>query len=106
MEKVLLIDGNSLVYRAYFALREADMRTSAGQSTGAIHGFSSMLINLIKDQKPDGIAVAFDLPAPTFRHKKIPTYKAGREKAPDELYEQLELIKNVLPDLGDRKSVV
>ena len=100
MEKVLLIDGNSLVYRAYFALREVDMRTSAGQSTGAIHGFSSMLINLIKDQKPDGIAVAFDLPTPTFRHKKIPTYKAGREKAPDELYEQLELIKNVLPDLG------
>ena len=100
MEKILLIDGNSLVYRAYFALREADMRTSAGQSTGAIHGFSSMLINLIKDQKPNGIAVAFDLPAPTFRHKKIPTYKAGREKAPDELYEQLELIKNVLPDLG------
>ena len=92
MEKVLLIDGNSLVYRAYFALREADMRTSAGQATGAIHGFSTMLINLIKDQEPEGIAVAFDLPAPTFRHEKIPTYKAGREKAPDDLYEQLALV--------------
>ena len=100
MEKVLLIDGNSLVYRAYFALREADMRTSAGQATGAIHGFSTMLINLIKDQEPEGIAVAFDLPAPTFRHEKIPTYKAGREKAPDDLYEQLALVKEILPALG------
>ena len=100
MEKVLLIDGNSLVYRAFFALREADMRTSMGQPTGAIHGFSSMLINLIKDHQPKGIAVAFDLPAPTFRHEKIPTYKAGREKAPDELYQQLALIKEILPSLG------
>ena len=100
MEKVLLKDGNSLVYRAYFALREADMRTSAGQATGAIHGFSTMLINLIKDQEPEGIAVAFDLPAPTFRHEKIPTYKAGREKAPDDLYEQLALVKEILPALG------
>ncbi len=100
MEKVLLIDGNSLVYRAYFALREADMRTSAGQATGAIHGFSTMLINLIKDQEPEGIAVAFDLPSPTFRHEKIPTYKAGREKAPDDLYEQLALVKEILPALG------
>ena len=66
MEKVLLIDGNSLEYRAYFALREADMRTSAGQATGAIHGFSTMIINLIKDQEPEGIAVAFDLPSPSF----------------------------------------
>ncbi len=100
MEKVLLIDGNSLVYRAYFALREADMRTSVGQATGAIHGFSTMLINLIKDQEPEGIAVAFDLPSPTFRHEKIPTYKAGREKAPDDLYEQLALVKEILPALG------
>tara|TARA_Y100001970_G_scaffold2124_1_gene2504 strand:+ start:479 stop:3151 length:2673 start_codon:yes stop_codon:yes gene_type:complete len=100
MEKVLLIDGNSLVYRAYFALREADMRNSAGQATGAVHGFSTMLINLIKDQEPQGIAVAFDLPTPTFRHKRISTYKAGREKAPDDLYEQLALVKEILPALG------
>ena len=100
MEKVLLIDGNSLVYRAFFALREADMRTSTGQPTGAIHGFSSMLINLMKDHQPEGIAVAFDLPAPTFRHERIPTYKAGREKAPDDLYQQLALIKEILPSLG------
>ena len=100
MEKVLLIDGNSLVYRAFFALREADMRTSTGQATGAIHGFSTMLINLINDHEPEGIAVAFDLPTPTFRHERIPTYKAGREKAPDDLYEQLALVKEILPSLG------
>ena len=100
MEKVLLIDGNSLVYRAYFALREADMRNSTGQATGAVHGFSTMLINLIKDQEPQGIAVAFDLPTPTFRHERIPTYKSGREKAPDDLYEQLALVKEILPALG------
>ncbi len=100
MEKVLLIDGNSLVYRAYFALREADMRNSAGQATGAVHGFSRMLINLIKDQEPQGVAVAFDLPTPTFRHERVPTYKAGREKAPDDLYEQLALVKEILPALG------
>ncbi|MCH1513385.1 MAG: DNA polymerase I [Acidimicrobiales bacterium] len=100
METVLLIDGNSLVYRAFFALREADMRTSSGQPTGAIHGFSSMLINLVKEHKPEEIAVAFDLPAPTFRHIKIPTYKAGREKAPDELYQQLGLVKEILTSLG------
>ena len=100
MEKILLIDGNSLVYRAYFALREADMRNSTGQATGAVHGFSTMLINLIKDQEPQGVAVAFDLPTPTFRHERIPTYKAGREKAPDDLYEQLALVKEILPPLG------
>ena len=100
MEKVLLIDGNSLVYRAYFALREADMRNSTGQATGAVHGFSTMLINLIKDQQPQGVAVAFDLPTPTFRHERVPTYKAGREKAPDDLYEQLALVKEILPALG------
>jgi len=100
MKSVMLIDGNSLLYRAHFALSEADMRTSGGQPTGAIYGFLTMLINLIRDHEPDGIAVAFDLPTPTFRHKKVDTYKAGRAETPDELIQQFDIVKDTLEVLG------
>ena len=70
MPKYLLLDGNSLVYRVFFAL-PTDMATASGQVTNAVFGFTSMLINLLKDHKPDGIAVAFDLPQPTFRHELV-----------------------------------
>ena len=100
MKKLMLLDGNSLVYRAFFALSQADMRTSNGDPTGAIYGFLTMLFTLMTDHKPDGLAVAFDLPHPTFRHERVETYKAGRAKTPDDLLEQLPKIKEILSLMG------
>ena len=100
MKTVMLLDGNSLVYRAFFALSEADMRTSNGDPTVSIYGFLTMLFNLIADHRPDGMAVAFDLPHPTFRHEKLETYKAGRAKTPDDLLQQIPKVKQVLASLG------
>ena len=88
MATVMLIDGNSLTYRAFFAL-PTDMATASGQVTNAVFGFTSMLINLMRDHRPDNIAVSFDLPKPTFRHEKIPTYKEGRKETPDILRQQM-----------------
>ena len=96
--KLLLLDGNSLTYRAFFAL-PTDMATSSGQVTNAVFGFTSMLINLLKDHRPDAIAVAFDRPEPTFRHEQVPTYKAQREAAPDILRQQMGLVRQVLEAL-------
>jgi DNA polymerase-1 len=93
--KLLLLDGNSLTYRAFFAL-PTDMATASGQVTNAVFGFTSMLVNLIRDHQPDGVAVAFDLPTPTFRHKMLPEYKAQREAAPDILRQQMGIVREVL----------
>ena len=95
MAKLMLIDGNSLVYRAFFAL-PTDMATASGQVTNAVYGFTSMLIYLLKEHQPDRIVVAFDRPEPTFRHELTPTYKAQREAAPDILRQQLGLVREVL----------
>ncbi|MFT7646578.1 MAG: DNA polymerase-1 [Candidatus Poriferisodalaceae bacterium] len=95
MAKLLLLDGNSLTYRAFFAL-PTDMATASGQVTNAVFGFTSMLVNLIRDHQPDGVAVAFDLPTPTFRHKMLPEYKAQREETPDILRQQMGLVREVL----------
>ena len=99
MAKLLLLDGNSLTYRAFFAL-PADMATASGQVTNAVFGFTSMLINLLRDHRPDAIAVAWDRPEPTFRHEALDTYKANREAAPDILRQQLGLVRQVLDALG------
>ncbi len=99
MADVMLIDGNSLTYRAFFAL-PTDMATASGQVTNAVFGFTSMLINLMKDHDPDLIAVAFDRPEPTFRHEMTPTYKAQRESAPDILRQQMGLVREVLEALA------
>ena len=96
--KLLLLDGNSLTYRAFFAL-PTDMATSSGQVTNAVFGFTSMLINLLKDHRPDAIVVAFDRPEPTFRHEQVPSYKAQREAAPDILRQQMGLVRQVLEAL-------
>jgi DNA polymerase I len=96
--KLLLLDGNSLTYRAFFAL-PTDMATAGGQVTNAVYGFTSMLINMLKDHKPDGIMVAFDRPEPTFRHEANPEYKAQREAAPDILRQQMGLVRQVLEAL-------
>ena len=99
MAKVMLIDGNSLAYRAFFAL-PTDMATASGQITNAVFGFTSMLINLWRDHEPDQIIVAFDRPEPTFRHSKVPTYKGTRDAAPDILRQQMGLVREVLDALA------
>ena len=98
MAKVLLLDGNSLAYRAFFAL-PTDMATASGQVTNAVFGFTSMLVNLLKDHRPDAIAVAFDRPEPTFRHALVQDYKAGRAEAPDVLRQQMGLVRQVVETL-------
>ncbi len=98
MPTLMLIDGNSLTYRAFHALPE-DLATASGQVTNAVFGFTSMLINLVRDHKPDGIAVAFDRPEPTFRHAQVETYKANRSAAPDILKQQMGLVRQVLDAL-------
>ncbi|HEX3623574.1 MAG TPA: DNA polymerase, partial [Acidimicrobiales bacterium] len=98
MAKLMLLDGNSLAYRAFFAL-PTDLATASGQVTNAVFGFTSMLINLLKDHTPDEIAVAFDRPEPTFRHALVDDYKAGREAAPDILRQQMGLVRQVVETL-------
>jgi DNA polymerase-1 len=92
---VLLIDGNSLTYRAFFAL-PTDMATASGQVTNAVYGFTQMLVNLLRDHKPDVVVVAFDRPEPTFRHERISTYKGNRDSAPDILRQQMGLVREVV----------
>src|SRR5947209_6282889 len=92
---LMLLDGNSLAYRAFFAL-PTDMATASGQVTNAVFGFTRMLIYLLKEHHPDGLAVAFDRPEPTFRHEMVEGYKAGRAEAPDILRQQLGLVRQVV----------
>ncbi|MFW2380425.1 MAG: DNA polymerase, partial [Acidimicrobiales bacterium] len=101
MGTLMLIDGNSLTYRAFYALPD-DLATASGQVTNAVFGFTSMLINLVRDHKPDAIAVAFDLPQPTFRHERLDSYKAGRKAAPDILKQQMGLVRQVLEAINLR----
>ncbi len=99
--QILALDGNSLTYRAFFALPE-DMATASGQTTNAVYGFTTMLMSLVKEHRPDGVVVAFDRPEPTFRHEAIPEYKAQREKAPETLRQQMGLVRELLDVLGIR----
>jgi DNA polymerase I len=98
MAKLMLVDGNSLTYRAFFAL-PTDITLASGQVTNAVYGFTSMLLNLVRDHRPDGIGVAFDRPEPTFRHEAIADYKAGRSAAPDILRQQMGLVRQVVETL-------
>lgn len=95
----MLIDGNSLTYRAFFAL-PTDIATASGQVTNAVYGFTSMLLNLLRDHPPDRVVVAFDRPEPTFRHEQVATYKAQREEAPDILRQQMGLVRQVVDAFG------
>ena len=99
MSKLLLLDGNSLTYRAFYAMPE-DMATRSGQPTGAVFGFTAMLINLVRDHRPDAIAVCFDRREPTFRHAAAPEYKAHRDETPTTLIDQLGLVRQVLESLS------
>jgi DNA polymerase-1 len=96
----LLLDGHSLAYRAFFALPAENFSTTTGQPTNAVYGFTAMLINVLRDEQPTHVAVAFDRGEPTFRHEQYVEYKAGRTKAPDEFRSQISLIFEVLDALG------
>ena len=97
--KLLLLDGHSLAYRAFYAL-PTDLATASGQVTNAVYGFTSMLIKVIGDEQPDHLGVAFDTAAPTFRKEMDATYKAGRKETPDLFRSQLPLIHQVLEALA------
>jgi DNA polymerase-1 len=98
MAKLLLLDGNSLAYRAFFAL-PTTLATASGQVTNAVFGFTSMLIYVMNEHRPDAVAVAFDLPQPTFRHELVQDYKGGRAAAPDILRQQMGLVRQVVETL-------
>ena len=97
--QLMVLDGNSLAYRAFFAL-PTDMTTASGQVTNSVYGFCSMLLTLMKDHKPDGVIVVFDRKEKTFRHEAAPEYKAQREAQPDILYQQMDIIKEMLEVMG------
>ncbi|NLJ40869.1 MAG: DNA polymerase I, partial [Clostridiales bacterium] len=93
-KKIMVIDGNSLMYRAFYGIRL--LTTSKGVFTNAIFGFINMLFNLIDEYKPDYIGVAFDMKGPTFRHELYEDYKGKRQKAPEELLPQFVLLRKLL----------
>jgi DNA polymerase-1 len=97
--QLMVLDGNSLAYRAFFAL-PTDMTTASGQVTNSVYGFCSMLLTLMKDHEPDGVIVVFDRKEKTFRHEAAPEYKAQREAQPDILYQQMDIIKEMLGVMG------
>ncbi|HEV7932079.1 MAG TPA: DNA polymerase I [Actinomadura sp.] len=97
--RLLLIDGHSLAYRAFFALPVENFSTTTGQPTNAVYGFTSMLINVLRDERPTHIGVCFDRSEPTFRHEAYVEYKAGRQKTPDDFRSQMSLIFEVLDAL-------
>jgi DNA polymerase-1 len=96
--KILLLDGHSLAYRAFFALPDT-LVTSSGQVTNAVYGFTAMLIKLFADERPDSVVVCFDKGAPQFRLDRYAEYKAGRAETPDKFRQQLPLIREVLEAL-------
>ena len=97
-----LVDGYSLIYRAYFAFIRRPLTNSQGQNTSAIFGFFSSLFQLLKMREPAFLAVVMDSRTPTFRHEKYPQYKANREKAPQDLHDQVPVIEEILTALGIR----
>ncbi|MCQ4046131.1 DNA polymerase I [Streptantibioticus rubrisoli] len=94
--RLLLLDGHSLAYRAFFALPVENFNTATGQPTNAIYGFTSMLANTLRDEQPTHLAVAFDVSRKTWRMEEYPEYKATRSKTPDEFRSQVELIGELL----------
>ena len=95
---LLVVDGNSIANRAFFGIKV--LTTKEGQYTNAIYGFMNILLSLTQNYQPDEVAIAFDLPAPTFRHKMYDGYKANRHGMPEELAAQMPLLQQLLTDLG------
>jgi len=102
VNRLLLLDGHSLAYRAFFALPAENFSTRTGQHTNAVYGFTSMLINVLRDEEPTHIAVAFDVSRKTFRLDEYPEYKAGRSATPTEFSGQIPLLHEVLDALKIR----
>ena len=100
--RLLLLDGHSLAYRAFYALPAENFSTKTGQNTNAVYGFTSMLINMLRDEEPTHIAVAFDLSRQTFRLEEYAEYKAGRSATPTEFSGQIPLVHEVLDALKIR----
>lgn len=98
MNKLILIDGNSIIYRAFFAM--PPLNNSSGLHTNAVYGFTNMFLRLIQEEKPSHILVAFDAGKQTFRHETYQEYKGGRDKTPSELSEQFPLLKQLLESFG------
>ena len=96
----MLLDGNSLAFRAFYALPAENFKTQGGLTTNAVYGFTAMLINLLRDEQPTHIAAAFDVSRQTFRKEKYPEYKEGRSATPDEFRGQIDITKEVLVALG------
>ena len=97
--RLLLLDGHSLAYRAFFALPVENFSTTTGQHTNAVYGFTSMLINVLRDEQPTHVAVAFDVSRQTFRLAEYAEYKASATRRPTEFSSQLPLIEEVLDAL-------
>ena len=100
--RLLLIDGHSMAYRAFFALPVENFSTTTGQPTNAVFGFTSMLINMLKEETPTHVAVAFDVSRKSFRTDRFPEYKGTRSATPPEFKGQVALIDEVLDALGRR----
>lgn len=96
----MLLDGNSLAFRAFYALPAENFKTRGGLTTNAVYGFTAMLINLLRDEAPTHIAAAFDVSRQTFRSERYPEYKANRSATPDEFHGQIDITKEVLNALG------
>ena len=96
--KLLALDGNSIVNRAFYGVRP--LTTRDGRPTHAIFGFLTMFNKILSDERPDAIAFAFDMRAPTFRHKKYAEYKGKRKGMPEELASQMQPLKDILSALG------
>jgi len=105
-DRLLLLDGHSLAYRAFHALPPENFSTTTGQPTNAVYGFTAMLINVVRDEQPTHIAVAFDRSERTFRHEQYVDYKANRKETPADFRTQLSLIFEVLDALGIRRLSV
>src|SRR4051794_12729348 len=94
--RLLVIDGHSMAFRAFYALPADKFATDTGQHTNAVYGFTSMLLAMIREQQPTHVVVAFDLDTPTFRSEEYSEYKAGRNKTPEEFHGQVDLIVKVM----------
>jgi DNA polymerase-1 len=100
MTRLMLLDGNGLIYRGYYALIQTPLTTSKGELVNAVFGFTNIVLRAIQDVKPDAVAIAFDLGKPTFRHERFEEYKATRQRMPDELRDQFPTVREVVAALG------
>ncbi|QDV08068.1 DNA polymerase I [Planctomycetes bacterium Poly30] len=100
MSRLFLFDGTAVAYRSHFAMMRSGLSTADGRPTGAVYGFTMALRRILREEKPDLVAVALDAKGPTFRHEKFAEYKATRERAPEEMIQQLEDIREVIKAHG------